>query len=93
MPLGHDVRVAVRGLLRAPGQALLVVLTPGLAIVANCASFSLIDRVALRPLPVEKPEQVVTLTAQPLPLGGPSCALDTSLLTTGAAQNVEALRD
>ena len=67
MHLGHDLRVVGRGLLRAPGLTLLVVLTLGIAIGANSATFSLIDRVALRPLPVEKPEQLVMLTAQPLP--------------------------
>lgn len=69
---GHDLRLAARGLLRTPGQTLLVVLTLGLAIGANSASFSLVDRVALRPLPIEKPEQLVMLTGQPLPAAGPS---------------------
>jgi len=72
MHLGHDLRVVGRGLLRAPALTVLVVLTLGLAIGANSATFSLIDRVALRPLPVEKPEQLVMLTAQPLPVEGPS---------------------
>jgi len=70
--LGHDLRVVGRGLLRTPGVTLLIVLTLGLAIGANSATFSLIDRVALRPLPVEKPEQLVMVTAQPLPVVGPS---------------------
>ena len=69
--LGHDLRVVARGLLRAPGATLLVVLTLGLAIGANSATFSLIDRVALRPLPVEKPDQLVMLTVYPLPVAGP----------------------
>lgn len=72
MHLGHDLRLVGRGLLRAPGLTLLVVLTLGMAIGANSATFSLIDRVALRPLPVEKPEELVMLTAQPLPVEGPS---------------------
>jgi predicted permease len=50
-----------------PGVAALVVLTLGLAIGANAAVFSLIDRVALRPLPVEKPEELVSVSAAPLP--------------------------
>jgi hypothetical protein len=72
MHVGHDLRVAGRSLLRAPALTFLVVLTLGLAIGANSATFSLIDRVALRPLPVERPEQLVMLTAQPLPVEGPS---------------------
>lgn len=71
MQLAHDLRIVARGLLRSPGVTLLVVLTLGLAIGANSATFSLIDRVALRPLPVEKPEQLVMLTVHPLPHAGP----------------------
>jgi hypothetical protein len=72
MHVGHDLRVVLRGLLRAPALTFLVVLTLGLAIGANSATFSLIDRVALRPLSVEQPEQLVMLTVQPLPAEGPS---------------------
>jgi hypothetical protein len=72
MQLAHDLRVVGRGLRRAPGRTLLVVLTLGLAIGVNSATFSLVDRVALRPLPVEKPEELVMVTAHPLPIAGPA---------------------
>ncbi len=72
MKLRHDLRVVGRDLLRAPGSTILIVLTLGIAIGANSATFSLIDRVALRPLPVDKPEQLVMVTVQPLPVSGPS---------------------
>jgi predicted permease len=70
--LCHDLRVVGRDLLRAPGSTILIVLTLAIAIGANSATFSLIDRVALRPLPVAKPEQLVMVTVQPLPVSGPS---------------------
>jgi predicted permease len=71
MHLRHDLRVVLRGLARAPGPAILIVLTLGLAIGANSAIFSLIDRVALRPLPVEKPYEIVAVNTFQLPYGCP----------------------
>jgi hypothetical protein len=55
----RDVRLMARSLVRTPALALIVILTLGLAIGANSAIFSLIDRVALRPLPVQRPEALV----------------------------------
>ncbi len=63
----RDFRLVLRGLGRAPGPAVLVILTLGLAVGANSATFSLIDRVALRPLPVEKPYELVRVNAPLLP--------------------------
>ena len=67
MDLRRDLVVGLRGLRRMPGIALLVVLTLGLAIGANATVFSLIDRVAMRPLPVEKPDELVMVSAPFLP--------------------------
>jgi predicted permease len=67
MNVHRDLLVGLRSLCRMPGVTALVVLTLGLAIGANAAVFSLIDRVALRPLPVEKPEELVSVSAAPLP--------------------------
>ncbi len=72
MHLLHDLRVVLRGLGRAPGPAILIVLTLGVALGANSATFSLIDRVALRPLSVEKPYEIVMVNALPLPYQLPS---------------------
>ena len=63
MHRGHDLRIVLRGWRQAPAPAILIVLTLGLAIGANSATFSLIDRVALRPLPVEKPYEIVMVNA------------------------------
>jgi predicted permease len=57
----QDLRYAVRSLTRAPGFALVVVLTLGLGIGANTAIFSLLDQVVLRALTVRGPGELVQL--------------------------------
>jgi predicted permease len=48
---------------RSPGFVLTAVLTLGLGVGANTAVYSLLDQALLRSLPVEKPEQLVVLSA------------------------------
>jgi predicted permease len=48
--LGHDMRIALRSLLRAKGLTLTVMVTLGLGIGANAAIFSVVREVLLRPL-------------------------------------------
>ena len=57
----QDVRFAVRLLARSPGFALAAVLALGLGIGASTAVFSVLDGVVLRPLPYEKPDELVML--------------------------------
>jgi putative ABC transport system permease protein len=57
----HDVRHAIRTLLRRPAFATLVVATLGLGIGANTAMFSIVDSVLIEPLPYERPEELVYL--------------------------------
>jgi putative ABC transport system permease protein len=60
--LCQDFRFSVRGLLRSPRFALVVLATLTLGIGANVAAFSLVDAVLLRPLPFGgRSDRVVTL--------------------------------
>ena len=77
MHVRDDLRVVLRALARAPGPSLLIVLTLGLALGANSATFSLIDRVALRPLPVDKPYEIAMLNAFRLPYPLPGSSVGT----------------
>jgi predicted permease len=57
----QDVRYALRGGSRAPGFALVAVLSLTLGIGATTAVFSVLSAVALQPLPVRDPESLVIL--------------------------------
>jgi predicted permease len=57
--LWQDVRYAARALRRAPGFSLTVFVTLAIAIGGNTAIFQLADAVRLRPLPVDRPEDIV----------------------------------
>ncbi|GJG89402.1 hypothetical protein tb265_45830 [Gemmatimonadetes bacterium T265] len=71
--LRHDLRVAVRGLRRAPGLVVTAVLSLALGIGANAAIFSLFNQLLLRPLPVPHPERLVKLVAPGPRSGSNSC--------------------
>src|SRR5664279_2268023 len=59
--LARDLKYAWRGLGRAPAFAVVAILTLALGIGANTAIFSIIDAVLLRPLPFQKPGELVRL--------------------------------
>ena len=59
--LVQDSRYALRGLRRAPGFALAAVSMMALGIGATVAAFTLLDHIAIRPLPFSHPEALVAV--------------------------------
>ena len=57
----QDLRFGVRMLIKNFGFTVVAVLSLALGTGANTAIFSLINKVMLRPLPIEKPEQIISL--------------------------------
>jgi predicted permease len=55
----QDVRLAARGLLRAPAFTMTAVVCLALGIGANAATYSLFEEMLLRPLPVREPDRLV----------------------------------
>lgn len=57
----QDLRMGARQLARSPGFTLVAVLSLGIGIGANTATFSFADGMVLRPLPVRDPSEVITV--------------------------------
>ena len=57
----QDLRYAARTLVRSPGFALLSVLCLSLGIGVNSTIFSVVDTVAIRPLPFKDPAALVSV--------------------------------
>jgi putative ABC transport system permease protein len=68
----QDVRFALRQMVKKPGFALLVMLTMALGIGANAAIFSVLDAVLLKPLPYDKPEQLIKVWTRFTGIGAPN---------------------
>lgn len=59
---GQDLRYAIRGLRKAPGFTLVVVLTLAIGIGATTAVFSVINGILLRPLPYPDQDRLVSVS-------------------------------
>src|SRR5262249_23850376 len=57
----HDLRIALRGLLRAPVMTLVIVGTVGLGVGAATAIFSAVNAALLRPLPYANAERLLRI--------------------------------
>lgn len=66
----RDARFALRGLLKNPGFALVVISTLALGIGANTAIFSVVYNVLFRPLPYEESGELVAIWSRFLPESG-----------------------
>jgi predicted permease len=65
----RELGLAVRSLARAPGFAVILIVTMGLGIGANTAVFSVVHGLLLEPLPYEEPDELVWIQNRYLPRG------------------------
>src|SRR5512133_3769787 len=57
----EDLRVSLRGLVRVPVLALVILVTVGLGLGATTAMFAAVDAALLRPLPYQNPDRLVRI--------------------------------
>src|SRR5262245_1463902 len=57
----HDLKYAVRALVRSPGFAIVAILSLGIGIGINTTIFTIVNALLLRPLPVARPDRLVEI--------------------------------
>src|SRR5687767_11509893 len=67
-----DIRYALRALRHSPAFAIVTIASLGLGIGANTTIFSLLDAVVLRPLAVERPDELAYVRTSDKDEGGPA---------------------
>ena len=82
-----DLRYGVRGLLKRPGFAAVVVLTLALGVGANSAIFSIVYAVLLRPLPFPEQERLVVAWEKDTTANTPFVELSVAEVRDWQAQN------
>jgi putative ABC transport system permease protein len=82
----HDVRISVRGLLRAPVMTLTIIITVGLGIGATTVIFGAINAALLRPLPYAHPDRLVRIYTDSPPNRFPFSVADYLALTAQQTQ-------
>ena len=65
--MGHDFRLAVRGLLKSPIFTIVTIGTLALGLGATTAIFSVVHSVLLNPLPLDDPDRVLYIRESKLP--------------------------
>ncbi len=61
--LWQDIRYGIRMLLKQPGFTIVAIITLALGVGANTAIFSVTDKLLIKSLPVQRPEQLVLITS------------------------------
>jgi putative ABC transport system permease protein len=85
--LFRDIRYGVRGLIKRPGFAAVVILTLALGVGANTAIFSVVYGVLLRPLPFTQQEQLVVAWEKDITANTPFVELSIAEVRDWQAQN------
>src|SRR4029079_19014726 len=61
-PMLQDLKYAIRGIVKRPAFAVLVIATLALGIGANTAMFTIVHSVLVKPLPYDRPDELVYMS-------------------------------